>query len=146
MTITQERIAELRELLGRSYQSPLPWRVKIYRVADQVEYDNGQVASFEIEEDADLAVQAVNSLPSLLDAAEQSLRLEEAMDWFGSQRTLELYFYQPVYGDDDDQAREWRVDQVGGSINDHERTTVGRGSTPIEAIASARAALGGSNG
>lgn len=54
----------------------------------------------------------------------------------------EISFYSPMYGDDDDQSREWRVWQVTGSINDREWTLVGSGPTLTQAINNALAALG----
>jgi len=39
-----------------------------------------------------------------------------------------------MYGDDDDQSHEWRVDRESGSINDREWETVGRGQTPEAAV------------
>lgn len=64
----------------------------------------------------------------------------EALEWFGSQRNLELYFHSPVYCDDDDQAEEWRVARKSGSINDREWTVIGNGETPVEAIVAAQRA------
>lgn len=92
-----------------------------------------------------LIVEAVNALPSLLSALEalaaREAAMREALDWFGTQRNLEMVFYSPFYCDDDDQAEEWRVFRVGGSINDREWDQVGQGETPLDAIIAARAAL-----
>lgn len=63
------------------------------------------------------------------------------MAWFGGQHRLSLSHYSPMYGDDDDQSVEWRVMRESGPINDREWDIVGRGATPYEAVASARAAL-----
>lgn len=70
-------------------------------------------------------------------ALQGEVREEDVIAWFGKQRDLELYFYCPVYGDDDDQAEEWRVDRQSGPINDREWDTVGRGETPLAAVQSA---------
>jgi len=64
-----------------------------------------------------------------------------AMAWFGSQRRLSLFFYSPMYGDDDDQSEEWRVQRESGPINDREWDTVGRGNTPLAAICAARLSI-----
>lgn len=61
----------------------------------------------------------------------------EAMDWFSGQTRLSLEHYSPTYGDDDDQAREWRVHRESGSINDREWEIVGRGDTALEAVITA---------
>ena len=61
--------------------------------------------------------------------------------WFSDQHRLSLEYYSPVYGDDDDQSREWRVSQESGSINDREWDIIGRGETAAQAISQARAAL-----
>jgi hypothetical protein len=68
-------------------------------------------------------------------------KIEANLAWFGEQHLLSLYHYSPVYGDDDDQSVEWRVDRETGSINDREWETVGRGDSPAAAIADARSTL-----
>lgn len=68
-------------------------------------------------------------------------KMEADLAWFGEQHRLSLYHYSPVYGDDDDQSVEWRVDRESGSINDREWETVGRGDSPVAAIADARSTL-----
>lgn len=65
----------------------------------------------------------------------------DLLDWLSGRRDLELYFHGPIYGDDDDQSEEWRIDHVNGSINDRERTIIGRGETPRIAIAAALSRL-----
>jgi hypothetical protein len=72
--------------------------------------------------------------------------MREALDWFGTDTRLSLEHCSPVYGDDDDQAVEWRVHREAGSINDREWDIVGRGETPLAAIIDARAALRPSGG
>lgn len=64
-----------------------------------------------------------------------------ALDWLNEQWHLELVHYSPVYGDDDDDAVEWRVYRRGGNVNDREWTKVGVGQTPLEALVAAREAL-----
>lgn len=66
--------------------------------------------------------------------------LRAALAWFSSQTRLSLYRYSPVYGDDDDQSVEWRVDRESGSINDREWDTIARGETAETAILAAHAA------
>lgn len=62
-------VARLRELLAKAeYTSPLPWRYVRSGSFDTVECDDGNVASFETDDDANLAVEAVNALPMLLAA------------------------------------------------------------------------------
>jgi hypothetical protein len=73
-------------------------------------------------------------------------QMREALDWFGTDTRLSLEHCSPVYGDDDDQAVEWRVHREAGSINDREWDIVGRGETPLAAIIDARAALRPSGG
>lgn len=68
-------------------------------------------------------------------------RAREDLEWFSEQHRLELAYYSPTYGDDDDQETEWRVTKQSGSINDREWEIVGRGQNVAEAIASARAML-----
>ncbi|MBM3929502.1 MAG: hypothetical protein FJ335_13765 [Sphingomonadales bacterium] len=63
------------------------------------------------------------------------------LDWLSDKHRLSLQHHSPMYGDDDDQSYEWRVERESGSINDREWDTVGRGATPAVAIAAARAAL-----
>ena len=60
------------------------------------------------------------------------------MRWLDTQRRLTLSFYSPMYGDDDDQSEEWRVEKESGSINDREWDVIGRGQTFAEAVAAAR--------
>lgn len=62
-----------------------------------------------------------------------------ALAWFGEQRRMSLSHYSPMYGDDDDQSIEWRVDCESGPINDREWDIVGRGETPLAAILDAQA-------
>lgn len=64
-----------------------------------------------------------------------------ALGWLGTHRNLELSFYRPTYGDDDDLAEEWRVHRIGGGINDREWTLVGSGASPLAALQAARALL-----
>lgn len=61
----------------------------------------------------------------------------EAFAWLAAHTAMELHHYSPMRCDDDDQAEEWRVTRVSGSINDREWTVVGRGETPLAAIQSA---------
>lgn len=68
-----------------------------------------------------------------------------ALQWLSTRPTLELHHYMPVYGDDDDDAVEWRVTRVSGSINDREWTTVGQGETPLAAILDAALKEGASH-
>lgn len=98
-------------------------------------------AAHRAEDGCPFALKDMNALDSA--AAELARLTAEVgeLEWFGQQRRLSLYFYSPVYADDDDQDEEWRVDKEGGSINDREWDTVGRGATPLEAISAARAAL-----
>lgn len=77
---------------------------------------------------------ALASLQSELSALRQQA---EAMAWFSGQHQLELSYYSPFYGDDDDQATEWRVHRQGGSINDREWDLVSSGQTALEAILTA---------
>ncbi|KQM65768.1 hypothetical protein ASE75_05930 [Sphingomonas sp. Leaf17] len=72
--------------------------------------------------------------------------LDDDLVWLSSQRRLSLAFYSPIYGDDDDQIEEWRVEEESGGINDREWNTVGRGATVAEAIASARSVERGAGG
>jgi hypothetical protein len=87
-------------------------------------------------------IEAADEIERLRAAIEQHTGLvaENALAWFGTQTNLELHHYSPVFCDDDDQSIEWRVTRVSGGYNDREWTTVGRGTTPLEAIQSARAA------
>lgn len=62
-------------------------------------------------------------------------------DWLTSQTNLELRYYRPTYGDDDDPSQEWRVTRVSGPINDREWDMVGRGLSPLLAIEDARATM-----
>src|SRR5690606_17914394 len=64
-------------------------------------------------------------------------------NWLHQQKRLSLEFYSPIYGDDDDQAEEWRVHRQSGGINDREWEIVGRGITPSEALADARSRIRG---
>lgn len=79
------------------------------------------------------------ALPSTVDAVPAGEVSD--MAWFGDQHRLSLSHYSPMYGDDDDQSVEWRVMRESGPIDDREWDIVGRGETPYEAVASARAAL-----
>lgn len=63
--------------------------------------------------------------------------LSDALGWLGQHRNAQLYWYGHIYGDDDREPEEWRVDLERGSINDREWETVGRGETPLAAIQSA---------
>ena len=63
-----------------------------------------------------------------------------ALTWFSGQTRLSLYHYSPVYGDDDEQSVEWRVDRESGSINDREWDTIARGDTAEDAILTAHSA------
>jgi hypothetical protein len=85
---------------------------------------------------AALIVAAVNALPGLLDEV-------EGLRWMATRKDLGLYHHSPTYGDDEDQASEWRVDRISGPINDREWEIVGRGDTLAAALNAARAALGG---
>lgn len=100
-------------------------------------FDASDVPKRYRHENAELICAAVNSLPALIAKAERV----DALDWLSGQTRLELHHYSPVYGDDDDQAIEWRVTEVSGPINDREWTTVGRGETALDAILSARNTL-----
>ncbi len=64
-------------------------------------------------------------------------RVEASLDWLSSRRDLEVYFYSPVYGDDDDQSMEWRIARRSGSINDREWTVISSGKTPLGAVRNA---------
>jgi hypothetical protein len=75
---------------------------------------------------------------TLVGAKTSEMGVEVHLAWLGEQRRVYVEFYSPVYADDDDQSEEWRVVEVGGSINDREHTIIGRGETPIEAIRKAR--------
>jgi hypothetical protein len=71
-------------------------------------------------------------------AALEDRSAQSDLEWFGTHMNLELFFYMPTYGDDDDLSEEWRVTSVNGGINDREWTIIGRGKTPAEALAAAR--------
>lgn len=71
------------------------------------------------------------------------LDLTKDLLWFDEQRRLSIEYYSPMYGDDDDQDREWRVYEESGSINDREWDIVGRGQTVVEAISNARMNIDG---
>lgn len=62
---------------------------------------------------------------------------EQALAWLAEHQNLELHHYMPVYGDDDDDAFEWRVTKVSGPINDREWDTIGKGETPLAALQAA---------
>lgn len=66
--------------------------------------------------------------------------LRAALAWFSGQTRLSLQHYSPMYGDDDDQSVEWRVDRESGPINDREWETIARGETVEAAILAAHAA------
>jgi hypothetical protein len=85
---------------------------------------------------------AMVKLRALLDQSGEHAS-EAALTWLGQHEALELFHFRPVYGDDDDQATEWRVVEVAGSINDREREIVGRGESPFAAITAARSTLAG---
>lgn len=61
-----------------------------------------------------------------------------AWAWLASDRRLSVEHYAPVYGDDDDEAEEWRVHRATGNINDREWGLLGVGATPLEAVEAAR--------
>lgn len=63
---TQELLERLESRIAASYQSPLAWSYAKHGHTDNLESDHGQVASFEIDDDAMLAMDAVNSLPNLI--------------------------------------------------------------------------------
>lgn len=77
-----------------------------------------------------------------VDRAKASADAREAWDWLTNQTSFELRYYEPLYGDDDDLSREWRIYRWSGPINDRERDIVGRGLSPLLAIEDARRALG----
>lgn len=64
--------------------------------------------------------------------------MDDDLTWFSKHTRLSLDHYSPMYCDDDDQTKEWRVSLESGSINDREWDIVGRGATAAEAIAVAR--------
>lgn len=89
--------------------------------------------------DAEAAIAALSATAAT--PSDEDVRLKSDMAWFSGQRRLSLTFYSPMYGDDDDQSEEWRVEKESGPINDREWDVVGRGQTASQAISAARAAL-----
>jgi len=69
----------------------------------------------------------------------RELEAVAVLEWLDRHCSLELVHYSPARCDDDDQAIEWRVFHVSGSINDREWTQIGAGQTPLEALQSAMA-------
>jgi hypothetical protein len=92
----------------------------------------GVVASWD-DVDEDDRAEWQNTVDVVLRAASS-----DDIAWFSSQRRLSLDFQSPVYADDDDQDREWRVREESGNINDREWEVIGRGATVPQAIAAAR--------
>ncbi len=92
-----------------------------------------------------VALQALGAALATSSNAGRTVLVEEcardALAWFATQQNLELFHYSPMFGDDHDDAVEWRVTSVNGGYNDREWTIVGRGDTPLAAVQSARAAL-----
>lgn len=78
---------------------------------------------------------------ALLEALSRQDGATDDLTWFSGQVSLSLEHYSPVYGDDDDQSREWQVQKEDGGINDREWTIIGRGETAAQAITSARATM-----
>jgi hypothetical protein len=60
-----------------------------------------------------------------------------ALEWLNTQQNVELSYYIPVFGDDDDQDEGWRVHRVNGGYNDREWTEIGRGQTAEQALRNA---------
>lgn len=80
-------------------------------------------------------------------ALQSAAREAEALwAWLSEQENLSLEYYRPVYGDDDDDAVEWRVHRKIGNINDRDWEMVGAGPTALAAVQAARQALGASHG
>lgn len=87
------------------------------------------------------AENAKNTARHSSDALTPLVDVAEVLEWFSGQRRLSLAHYSPMYGDDDDEAVEWRVHRESGSINDREWEVIGRGETVLAAMLDARAAL-----
>lgn len=88
--------------------------------------------------------ETANSWKARAQAAEAKLAAAEGvLDWFSAQHSLSLEWYRPVYGDDDDDAREWRVYRESGPINDREWEMVGAGDDALKAILDARQTIEG---
>lgn len=93
------------------------------------------------------ASEAVEAVRAALQSAEARAREAEALwAWLSEQENLSLEYYRPVYGDDDDDAVEWRVHRKIGNINDRDWEMVGAGPTALAAVQAARQALGASHG
>lgn len=78
-----------------------------------------------------------------VERARRSPDPRDAWDWLTSQKTLEVFYHRPNYGDDDDFDEEWRVTRRSGSVNDREWEIIGRGLSPTLAIEDARATVEG---
>lgn len=91
---------------------------------------------------AELVGSAVRTERALQSAGEA----EGAWAWLTERPNLSLEHYSPIYGDDDDDAVEWRVHRESGNINDREWELVGAGPTALAAVQAARQALGASHG
>lgn len=87
------------------------------------------------------AAEALKAALAIVAEAGQPSPTDAALSWLGDRRDLSIEWYCPVYGDDDDDAHEWRVYRTAGNINDREVDLVGVGDTPLLAIQSARATL-----
>jgi hypothetical protein len=60
------------------------------------------------------------------------------MHWFNDEHSLELVYHSPIFGDDDDQRLEWRVQRWTGHYNDREWSVIGRGKGIWDAIEDAQ--------
>jgi hypothetical protein len=87
------------------------------------------------------AADALKAALALAAEAALATDAQAAWAWLEAHRDLQLEWYCPVYGDDEDDAHEWRVYRESGSINDREFELVGVGETPMLAVASARLTL-----
>ena len=127
--------------LERRLREALPLLDGLETGQDCEEYAYAHGNGFQAMTHCPSAFEALRSLPEAIGELTRLRAENEALEWLGAQPRLSLEFYSPVYGDDDDQSREWRVHRVSGGINDREWEVVGRGETPGAALISARQAL-----